>query len=99
MCLRKQNGAINLQTQEMNIKVTSESEIEITVLNSRTDSRMMVSELMILFNSLAAKFFAENDIPAIYRHQPSHNLYDDSDFDLQQSSKNEISKKNTTTFI
>jgi len=92
MCLRKQNGAVDLQTQEMNTKVTSESEIEITVLNSRTDSRVMVSELMILFNSLAAKFFVENDIPAIYRHQPSPNLYDDSDFDLQHASKNEISK-------
>ena len=92
MFLRKQNGAIDLQTQEMNIKVSSESKIEIAVLNSRTDSRVMVSELMILFNSLAAKFFFKNDIPAIYRHQPSPNLYDDSDFDLQQASQNEISK-------
>lgn len=92
MCLRKQNGAIDLQTQEMNIKVSSESEIEISVLNSRTDSRVMVSELMILFNSLAAKFFVKNDIPAIYRHQPSPSIYDDSDFDLQQASQNEISK-------
>ena len=92
MCSRKQNGAINLQTQEMNIKVHSNSEIEITVLNSRLDSRVMVSELMILFNSLAAKFFVENHIPAIYRHQPSPNLNNDSDFDLKQASKNEVSR-------
>ena len=51
MCLRKQNGAIDLQTQEMNIKVSSESDIEISVLNSRTDSRVMVSELMILYGN------------------------------------------------
>jgi exoribonuclease-2 len=92
MCLRKQNGAVNFQTQEINIKVTLEAKIEVTLLNTRLDSRMLVSEMMILFNSLAAKFFVENNIPAIYRHQSYPNLNDYSNTDFQQVSENEISK-------
>ena len=92
LSLRKRNGAINFQTQEISIKVNSDSEIEVAVLNSRLDSRIMVSELMILFNSLSAKFFIQNHIPAIYRHQPSPYLLENPDFDFNQTSENEISK-------
>ena len=92
MSLRKQNGAVDLQTQEINIKITGETKIEVTLLNTRLNSRMLVSEMMILFNSLAAKFFVGNRIPAIFRHQSYPNLNDYSDIDFQQASKNEISK-------
>jgi len=92
MCLRKQNGAMNFQTQEMSIKINSESDIEVKVLDSRLDSRIMVSELMIFFNSSVAKFFTQNNIPAIYRHQPPPYILENSGFDFNLASKNEISK-------
>ena len=92
MWLRKQNGAVSFHTQEINVKVTAETRVEVTLLNPRLDSRLLVSEMMILFNSLAAKFFVENHIPAIYRHQSYPSLNDYSDTEFQQASKNEISK-------
>ena len=91
--LREQNGAVNFQTQEMDIRVSSETQIQVKVLNNRLDSRVLVSEIMILFNSLAAEFFSENKIPALYRHQPCPSQYNQADNDnLYQASRNEISK-------
>ena len=91
--LREQNGAINVQTQEMDIRVSLETQIEINVLNNRLDSRILVSEMMILFNSLAAKFFAANKIPALYRHQSFPNQLDQTNIhNLYQTSGEEISK-------
>ncbi len=91
--LREENGAINVQIQEMDVKVSLETQIEVSVLNSRLDSRVLVSEMMVLFNSLAANFFTENKIPALYRHQSFPNQFDQTNIhSLYQTSENEISK-------
>ncbi|EDO14408.1 hypothetical protein Kpol_237p4 [Vanderwaltozyma polyspora DSM 70294] len=57
------NGKIELTKDEITGEVT-----QINFKGGKfTDSNILVSELMILANSLAGKFFAENGIPAIYR--------------------------------
>jgi exoribonuclease-2 len=70
--LRRQRiaeGALLLPLPELRVWVNGNNEIHVTKLDRETPAQLMVSELMILANSLAAKALAANGVPAIYRSQ------------------------------
>ncbi|MCK5719031.1 MAG: RNB domain-containing ribonuclease [Thiomargarita sp.] len=62
------NGAFNLQRPEYKISVYK-ANIRVTMLNNNSPSRLLVAEMMILANHIAAKYAYENQIPIIYRTQ------------------------------
>ena len=66
---RIDQGAIELERNELSIKVDETNKIEVSIRDSATRSEHIVSELMILTNMVAAKYFAERQIPAVYRTQ------------------------------
>ncbi|UCF36754.1 MAG: RNB domain-containing ribonuclease [Acidobacteriota bacterium] len=66
---RKARGALTLQRPELKISV-KEDGIHVDVCDNQSPSRRIVSELMILANSLAAKLAVEENIPFIFRSQP-----------------------------
>ena len=66
--LRAERGAITFRRPELKIRVHGD-EIHIKKLNPNTPSRLLVSEMMILGNGLAADFASVNSIPVIYRTQ------------------------------
>ena len=66
---RIKNGALLLPLPELRVWVNSSKEINISRTDRETPAQLMVSELMILANGLAAKELAANNIPAIYRSQ------------------------------
>jgi exoribonuclease-2 len=69
---RESHGAINLRRREIKIRVQqkeSGDEIRITTMDANSASRVLVSELMILLNRLAADFAATNSLPVIFRTQ------------------------------
>jgi exoribonuclease-2 len=66
---RRAAGAMLMHRRETKVRVRSD-EIEITLLDSNSPSRMLVAEFMVLSNFIAARFAAENRIPIIYRVQP-----------------------------
>ena len=53
----------------MIVKVRESGEIEVSVRDRSSPGNRMVAELMILCNSLLARFCAENGLPAVYRSQ------------------------------
>ncbi len=65
---RKQHGALTIRRPELKIKVQNE-DVSIRLIDSDSVSRRVVSELMILANSLAAEFAIREGIPIIYRAQ------------------------------
>ncbi len=70
--LRRQRiaeGALLLPLPELRVWVNSNNEIHVSKLDRETPAQLLVSELMILANSLAAKELAANGVPAIYRSQ------------------------------
>ncbi len=70
--LRRQRiaeGALLLPLPELRVWVNGDNEIHVTKLDRETPAQLMVSELMILANSLAASALAANGVPAIYRSQ------------------------------
>ncbi len=66
---RIDQGALILSLPEVAIKMGMDSSISLEMISQETPSRMMVSEFMILFNCLTARFCRDNDIPILYRWQ------------------------------
>ncbi len=66
---RKESGAFFIPRPERVIRVSREKEIQIFKRDRESPSQKMVSEFMILANSLAARFLKERGIPAVYRSQ------------------------------
>jgi exoribonuclease-2 len=73
---RIEQGALILSLPELSINVSEDISVSIDMISQETPSRMMVAELMILYNWLAARFCRDNNIPIIYRAQkePSERL-------------------------
>jgi len=66
---RESAGAINIDRMEMAIKLTPEGEVKVRTLQRSSPGRILVSEFMILYNSLLATFCQKEKIPTIYRFQ------------------------------
>lgn len=85
--LRRQRivkGALHLPLPELRIWVNSNGIIHISRVDRETPSQVVVSELMILANALAAAELAARGVPTIYRSQekPQEVLFDpDADGD------------------
>jgi len=65
---RQAEGAISLQRPEYKIKVKND-EISVTMIARDSPSRLMVAEMMILANYMAARYARNHQIPIIYRTQ------------------------------
>jgi exoribonuclease-2 len=67
---RKERGAIFIRRPEWKIRVTEEGRhIEVKPIPSASPSRLLVAEMMILANGIAAREAAARSIPLIYRAQ------------------------------
>jgi len=65
---RIRNGAVIFNKPDIKVKLKND-EIIVTKINKDSQSKLIVTELMILANHLMAKFTDENKIPVIYRTQ------------------------------
>jgi exoribonuclease-2 len=66
---RLDQGAIILPLPELRVWVNPEGMIQVSRYEKESPSQVIVSELMILANQLAAGYFAERNLPAIFRCQ------------------------------
>jgi exoribonuclease II len=73
---RIEQGALILSLPEPSIEMGDDSSISIKMVSQETPSRMMVAEMMILYNWLAARFCRDNAVPMLFRGQkpPSEKL-------------------------
>jgi len=79
---REQAGAINIDQAEMIVNVQPSGEVEVRVHDRSSPARRLVTELMIMCNSLSAEFCRDNNLPAVYRSQAKPDL---SDLDLDRT--------------
>lgn len=77
-------GALLLPFPDVNISVNGGNNIQITLSDTDTPARTLVSELMILANSEAARFVADRMAPGLFRTQgpPRKRLVHGLDNDL-----------------
>ena len=66
---RRDAGAIFLERPEMAIKVAASGQVDVRVLHRSSPARRLVTELMVLCNSLMADFCRREGLPAAYRYQ------------------------------
>ncbi len=66
---RLSNGAIALPIPQVELSVDREKHITVHTIDREAGSQILVSELMILANSLVGQFCAQHQIPIIYRGQ------------------------------
>ncbi|EIJ42649.1 exoribonuclease R [Beggiatoa alba B18LD] len=67
---RLAEGAFNLQRPELKIKVYN-GQVTVEILDKDSPSRLLVAEMMILANHIAAKYAQRHQVPIIYRTQES----------------------------
>lgn len=73
---RESDGAISIDRAEMAISVKPSGEVEVRVLERSSPARRLVTELMVLYNSLLAELCRADGLPAIYRAQDPPDLAD-----------------------
>lgn len=73
---RMEQGAISLSLPDVEVKFNSDSSVNLELVGQDTPSRIIIAELMILYNRLAARFCKDKQIPTLYRTQdkPSEHL-------------------------
>ena len=67
---RVNNGALLLPVPELNISISDDDSIEISRTAVDTPSKILISEFMILANTLGAQYVAEREAPGLFRSQP-----------------------------
>lgn len=67
---RIDKGALLLSFPDVNPKIGSDGEVEIELAPVDTPARMLVAELMILANQVAASYLALQEAPGLFRSQP-----------------------------
>jgi exoribonuclease-2 len=67
---RLENGALLLPFPDINIFIDNHGKVHVTLAQSDTPARTIVSEMMILANSEAAKYIANRMVPGLFRSQP-----------------------------
>ncbi len=73
---REKQGAVNIDQHEMSVKVRASGDVEVSLRDRSSPGNQIVAELMILCNSLLARFCSENGLPAVYRSQRRPDLSD-----------------------
>jgi len=84
---RMDNGAMLIDLPEISIWLNADGTPAVSRTNRESPGRMLVSELMILANEMAARFLAKNDLPAIFRSQPEprERLFENGEGNLFQN--------------
>ena len=73
---REKNGALNLNRDELTVKVNADGEISVSVAPRDGASRAMIEEFMVLCNSLLARYCQDAALPAPFRSQPRPEVSD-----------------------
>ncbi len=84
---RLQQGALIFRDPEISIRVSADKSIEVTLRDREACSEILVSEFMILANSLFANFMMNRGLPGIFRSQgpPSEKIEIKDQYDPVES--------------
>ena len=62
-------GAFTLQRPEFKLIIDENQQVSVTIIERHSPSRLLVAEMMILANHIAAKYAQQHQVPIIYRAQ------------------------------
>lgn len=95
---RLDHGALIIDLPEINLWLNAKGEPVLSKVHRDSPAHLLVAELMILANSLAARFLSEHQLPAIFRAQaePRERLFERTNGSLFQ---NWMQRKHISRFI
>ncbi len=95
---RLDEGAVHISLPEISVGFEDNGKPKIIRVERETPGRMLISELMILSNSVMAGFLIENRMPAVFRSQPDprERLYQRDNGSLFQ---NWMQRKSLSRFV
>ncbi len=67
---RAERGALFLSLPDVNIDISDRDAVRVRLMPVDTPARTLVSELMILANTIAASYLAGQEAPGLFRSQP-----------------------------
>ena len=67
---RLEQGALLLPFPDVNIFVDAQGKVHVSLSKTDTPARTLISEMMILANSEAARYLADRIVPGLFRSQP-----------------------------
>jgi len=67
---RLEAGAVLMPFPDVNIRIDGEGNVSIALAEVDTPGRLLVAELMILANTLGARYLIEHETPGLFRSQP-----------------------------
>ncbi len=67
---RLENGALLLPFPDVLIHFKHNGDVDVGLSAANTPSRVLIAELMILTNTLAARYLADREAPGLFRSQP-----------------------------
>lgn len=71
---RQENGALDIERIEVKLDISDPENIKIKSVRENTAASLMIQELAIQSNHLAATCARENEIPCLYRNQPPYTV-------------------------
>ncbi|MBR9980372.1 MAG: RNB domain-containing ribonuclease, partial [Desulfatitalea sp.] len=84
---RLNNGAMIIRLPEINLWLNDDGEPEMVRVDAESPSHLLVAELMIMANDLAARFLTTHQVPAVFRAQanPRERLFNREEGTLFQN--------------
>ncbi len=67
---RLSNGALLLPFPDVNIFIDHQGKVHVSLSKTDTPARTIISEMMILANTVAAQYVADRMVPGLFRSQP-----------------------------
>lgn len=95
-------GALLLPFPDVNIFIEPSGRVNVSLAKSDTPSRSLISEMMILANSEAARYLSDRMIPGLFRSQPPAKQRfvhgEDDDLFLNVKQRKQLSRGELLTF-
>lgn len=63
-------GALLMPFPDLNVRIRKNDQVEVSLAEADTPGRLLISEFMILVNTLTAAFMAERELPGLFKSQP-----------------------------
>jgi len=85
--VRLEQGAVQISLPEVSVWIDAAGQLAVSRTNRESPGRLLIAELMILANWLAARYLAQRGISAIFRSQagPRERLFKDNQGSLFQN--------------
>ncbi len=72
--IRRENGSLDLDRYEVKLDITDPENIKLKSIRENTPASLMIQELAILTNHLAATYAKDNNLPCLFRNQAPYTI-------------------------